>query len=589
MVPNVFASLFYLVCFISFALSLMLVKKTEKKMNIMVWTCVVAMAICGYQSFVAAIFSLVKIPVNIVSLGVMNLLASAYFWFRYIKKNEKQSYYFDKINILGFGILCVLLYLFMSLTYTLEFAPQYLAIDASVHFDGAVTLQNYEAVHGMFFAKLQYGIFIELFGAFISPAVYYKLFVICDLLMLLFAWMMFYSLIQKYAKDNFLKLAAIVVTVVYGVGYPMNSTLFGFTYLGTAITIVTYLLIVFDWFMDEEFNENYSIILLSLGCLSLFESYMLFVPVVFFGLLFAIFYKQAKKKKLVSVETIKYGLSIFLMPSIIGLVFTYGGIFVNTGDFTVSDAISNEGGIYRDFYSNFAILIPFALFAMHKSIKEKQNKLVMWYLPLMVLFLIGLLLMALQGSASSYYYYKNYYILWLLMFELLFIAISSFTKEMRVFLLCGFTTWVIILFAYIFNWETYLQSKTSQFVVSNKTGTYHEIFGFNRDAINVPHYSSDKLHLYRYAIENLQEEGDVLAIASTWEDWYWFTAISNQTLHADYAYWNYGAELFFERMNAEAEYTIVLYDAPIFMEHPEVFWSYETVYETPVGCIIKVK
>ena len=587
--PNIFATIFYCVTFIFLFSSLFFIKKTEKKLNVLVWIAVALMSICGFQVFVAALINLIKVPVNIISLGFVNGIAGAFFWYQVRKNNEKQKYYFDKWNIAGMAVLVVLMALFVYKTCGLEFAPHYLAVDAAAHYKMAMHIVNTESVYGMYFAALHHGIIIELFGIFVSPAVYYKLFVISDMMQLLFTWVMFYCLIQKYAKDRFLKAAAIIVTVLYGMGYPANSTLFGFVYLGTGITIITYLMIVFEWFVDEEFKKEYSIALLSLGCLSIFESYVLFMPVVFFAILFGMFCIQFKKKKLVSVETIKYGLSIFLMPTILGLLYTYLGTFGEGTNTTVSSAISAEGGIYRDLFSNYAILIPFVLFAFVNLIKEKKNKLIMWMLPLLLVFIFALLITTLSGVTSSYYYYKNYYMLWLVVFEFFFIAITYFEKEIRLFLAFGFLTWGGILFAFLINAETAIQNKVPLLVPGVKAGVYNDIYGFNRDAMSLPRYPGFKLDLYRYANENLLKDDVVVAIASSWEDWYWMEVITGQTLDNGYHHWDTGEEVYFNTMYEDADYVIVMYESQIYQNNIDLFSEFERIHHNGMGMIIKVK
>lgn len=589
MEPNIFATIFYVITFAALLSGVMMVKKTDKKMNIVVWLVVALMGICGFQTFVAGVMGIIRIPINIITLGAVNGVTGGLLWFSCHKKQEKQVYFFEKMDCVALVAFALVLVAFMLKTYTVDLAPHYLAVDAAAHLRMTMGIINTETIYGMYYAALQHSIFIEVFGSLVSSAVYYKLFIISDALQLLLSWAMFYCLIQKYAKGSFLKFAAIIITIIYGVGYPANSTLFGFTYLGTGITIIAFLLIVFDWFMDDDFKEEYSIAMLSLGCLSIFESYVLFMPVVFFAICFAMFFKQHKKKKLISLETVKYGLSIFLMPTIFGLFYTYVGTFGEKMDTTVSGAIANEGGMYRDLFSNFVILIPFAMFAFYKLVKEKKNKLVLWALPLLLIFMAGMFVLGVNGYVSSYYFYKNHYVLWLFVFELFFIAITYFEKDLRVFLVCGLGTWAVVLFVFIFNIETKINEISPLFCESTKAGAYNDIYGFNRDACSLPCYSETKLELYRYAKEELRQNDELVAIASTWEDWYWMEVITNQEMGPEFYHWSYGAETYFAAVEEQADYVVVLYDAEIYLNNVGRFAGYETVFENEAGAILKVK
>ena len=589
MVPNIFATIFYFICFAILFCATTLIKKTPNKMNVLLWSVIDLMGICCFQAFIAAIFSLIGIPVNIISLACANMTVGLFVGYNVYKSKDKQEFFVDKWNIAGVAVLSLILVAFVLKTCTLEFAPHYLAVDAAAHLRMALGVVNYESVYGMFFSALHHAIFIELLGPFVSSVVYYKLYVISDMLHMLFGWVMFYFLIQRYAKDTFLKIAAIIVSVIYALGYPANSTLFGFTYLGMGIAIISFLMLVVDWFIDEDFEKLVAVSFLSLGCFGIFESYVLFMPITFFAILFVMFFEQFKKKKLVSIETIKYGLSIFLMPTILGLLYIYMGTFNKETNTTVSSAIANEGGIYKDLFSNFVILIPFVLFAFVKLVKEKKNKLVLWIMPLLLGFMAVLLYLGVNGKVSSYYYYKNYYLLWLFAFELFFIGITYFEQELRLFLAFGLATWGTILIAFVINVETAIYNKAPMFVSSIKAGAYNDIYGFNRDAVSLPAYSGLKLELYRFAGESIINNENTVAIASSWEDWYWYEVITNQSLDSGYYHWMFGEEEFFNTLYRDGDYVIVCYDSTIYQNNVDKFEELELIEENEVGAIYKVK
>lgn len=583
------ATLFYIVSFLVFLSGLTMVKKTDKKMNIIVFGVVSLMTICCFQVLVTAIMDLIYIPINKLSLGIVNAKAGGLIWSQIIKKKETQAYYFDVFNVIAIGVLGIVLIWFIRRTCTFEFAPCYFAVDAAAHFRMAMGVVDYDAVYGMFFSAVHHGLFIDLLSPLVSEAVYYKLYVLSDMLHLMFAWVLFYCLIERYAKDTFLKIAAIIVSVVYAIGYPMNSTIFGFTYLGMGVAVISYLLIVYDYFVDDSFDKNYAIACLSLGCLGIFQSYVLFMPVTFFAILFGMFHKQWKAKKLVSLETIKYGLNIFLVPTILGFIFTYAGTFGDSTNTTVSGAIVSEGGIYRDLFSNFVILVPFVLCAFVYLIKDKKNKLVLWLMPLLLGFIFVLFMMGLKGDASTYYFYKNYYLLWLLAFEMFFIAISYFGKEIRLFLGFGFATWAAVFVAFWLNIEMSIYNKAPLFISSVKAGAYNDIFTFNRDATNVPCYSGLKLDMYRYVVEEIGVEDHVVAIASTWDEWYWFEVITGQSLDSGYYHWMFGEEVFFETLYEDADYVIATFDSTIYQNNVEKFEEMEMIRSSDLGALYKVK
>ena len=93
---------------------------------------------------------------------------------------------------------------------------------------------------------------------------------------------------------------------------------------------------------------------------------------------------------------------------------------------TVGNAISAEGSIYRDLYSNFVFFIPIALFGFVLLIKRKKNSFLSWFTPIFVVFTFGMFAVGYKTEAvSTDYYYKNYYLLWTIVFLLIVYGMSN--------------------------------------------------------------------------------------------------------------------------------------------------------------------
>ena len=101
MIPNIFATLFYIVGFIVLLGGTILIKKTSNKLNILLWAVVDLMAICCFQTFVAAIYALITIPVNIITLACANIVAGGLLLLHIHKLKEVQAYFVEKWNIVG--------------------------------------------------------------------------------------------------------------------------------------------------------------------------------------------------------------------------------------------------------------------------------------------------------------------------------------------------------------------------------------------------------------------------------------------------------------------------------------------------------
>lgn len=578
-------AIFFLIAWLTGVSGLYFWKKTQKKLYGVTWMGIVCVASLCFHVLVAALINIIHIPVNVISIGIADLLCGVWFWYRIIKKGEKQKYTYEIIDgvflVLLFGVIAWL----VRQRYGLILDIHYATVDPAAHFQDAMNVVANQKVSNMFYAALNNALLIEAMGWLTKVDYYYKIFVLADVLHFALAGLGFYGLLRKWAKDRFMKVAACVGTFIYLFGFPLNSTLFGFVYLGMGITIIGYLINITDSLLEDEYSQRVSIILLSLGCLGLFESYVMFMPVVYFGMLLAILVKQQKKRMLVSKDTVKICLEIFLIPCVLGLYYTYFGVF--SDGLTVGSAIANEGHIYRDLYSNFLPFLPLALFGIWQFAKMKKWTAEVCIFPLAAVFAIGLFLMGLQGRASSYYYFKMYYLLWLLVFLLLYRGIESIHVSSRGVVVGYFVTWLLVIGIFFFNVEDRIQAKNPLFDPTKKSDLLNDVYSYNWGQLHTERYSPGKMQLYHYAYGLLEQGQKVVPLAGFFEDDYWYQAVTNQRMQG-FAYWNIGEEKYFENLEKDAEYVCVLYGHDFYKENQEYFESMEHVYQNDAGFIGKV-
>ena len=342
--------------------------------------------------------------------------------------------------------------------------------------------------------------------------------------------------------------------------------------------------------MDET-DKKWGIILLAFGCFGIFQSYVLFMPVMFFSVLIFALVKQFLDKKLFSVNTIITGLGIFLPATLLGLWYTYGGIFGGSGKgggggTTVASAINIEGGIYSDLFSNFIFLIPIAFFGFISIIKNKKNKLITYVVALDIIFVLGLLRKALKREVSAYYYYKNYYMLWLLAWILFYIGICSLEKNSRFIAVFTMGLWILIAGMNWKNIEGRIAAKNPLLCQQFNTYNLSHIYGFNRTFIEITHYSADKVGIYTYVTDNIIDNDDsYVPLVGSIEDYFWMQAIINQS-NSDFQYWNHGEDEFFNSLSADnVHYIMVFRDNSLYVNHSDYFEALNKIYENGAGFI----
>lgn len=586
MQPSAPASILYLVSLLALFSGFFLMKKSDKKLYAVTWLPLSAVAIMCYQTLTAALLDLVHLPVNIISIAIFNLLLGAVCWYVVFRAKERQQYLCEMVDIIFVLMILFAIALFGVVRYGTELRLHYNAVDGAAHLSAAMRVIYEEGVDAMYYSALHNGILMELLGPLFSAGTYYKIYVLGDILHLYLAGFMFWGVIRRYSADRFMKIAGVIVTFLYLFGYPLNSTLFGFSYLGVSLTVILYVIAVADEIFHENIPKWLALSLLALGCLGVFESYVMFVPVIFFGILIWMLVRQYQNGRLFSVNTVWKGLAVFLIPTAIGLWFTYRGIFGAGTGVTVVSQINLEGGTYRNLFTDFVIPLPFAIGGMWRLIKEKKNCLVLYFAYLEVVFTLALFLLVWKGKASGYYYYKNYYVVWLLVFVLAYIGLGWLEKQARVMVTGGFAVWCVLAFMLVFHIDDYIYNRRPLLYGSAQISPFMEIYSFNYDFVFTPIYDEDKLDLYRYIREDMIDEAltDAVSMVGCWEDNMWMRAVSG-TWAPVYD----GAAMQTLVTEKSLDYVVVLFGSEEYNMAQDVYDNLERIYENGAGFIARVR
>ena len=536
--------------------------------------------------------NVIHIPVNLVTFGIFDLVAAVYFWLPVYKKKETQKYIYGIVDVI-FLILVVVAVVWFARNryYGFHLSINYKTVDPAPRFREAMDFVNDQSISRMFYAQVVNGTMIELLAPFERVDYYYRFYVLSDVVQLLMSGVMFFGVIRKYIKGKFLAAAGVIASLIFLLGYPLNSTIYGFTYLGMSLTLVAMLFVVTDLFMEERLTKWFHIFLLMLGCHAMFQCYALFMPVTYLAIIFAIFLKQYRKKILISKDTVVTCLAVFLFPCISGLWYTYMDVFVKD-DVSVGSAISAEGAIYRDLYSNFLPFLPLAIYGFVKLIQSRKNKMISWFAPFFAAFTLGMFGLAYHNrSVSTYYLYKDYYMLWLIVCALAFYGVYRMTKEARVVTACYIGTWAFVLLFYVSGLENRIYNNNNLFMDSIKGPQYNDLVCFNLNTMKEPPYAEPRMAMAHYIYEELFETGKTdkpVPCAYNDDQFYWYEGVTNQRL-SDYMYWKSDYDTFKENLEENCDYVSVMIDSRIYVDNQEYFDSMEKVFENEIGFVAKVK
>lgn len=580
-------SIFYLLtCALAF-LGLFVIKKSEAKLNVVLCMPVYVLVIMLYTAFFAGIIDILHIPINLLSLGMGNVIFAVGLCMCSFIKKKIQQYKFSWLDLGVFLVFVAFTILVAVTQFDLNLNINYETTDPSRHMRSAQAIIETQALSKMYYASLINAVFISVGLGFVKSFWAYKLFILADVFMFLLSALIMYVIARLYAKKTVAKLLSLVFILFYLMCYPLNNMVFGFVYLGIGVSICAYLILMSQCYANGITSKVTSVIALMLGSYGIITCYALFAPFVYVSVASFIAIEFIKQKRLFSKEFFATEFGIFLLPTVMGLYFSFFKMFGNQIS-EVGSAINTEGYIYRDLYSNFIIILPFAIYGLINAFVTKKVNchhilLIIFAAITLVMFYFGL-----QGKISSYYYYKMYYPLSMLCFVTALEGICNLCKKSVTVIISYLLVWVFMAgmnFAKIDDKIT--NTKLLMSPTSSASGAFFPIVEFNLRCMENPNFSVERVQLYEQSHEK-QKEGKKVTLLSTTEPIYWFEAYVQCQLKEFYCY-------NFDDCNIEAymknveECDFVL----VYTDHDERFNNYisnwKAVYQNAEGTLYSVK
>ena len=481
-------NILYIFTILAIYILFILIHKTEKKQNIMIWLAISAILILCYNIVICIIVSFVGIQCTLQNLSVCNSVVIALQGIILFKNKKIQKYYF-KISDLIFSILLLCIVTLTAYSqYGFPFNIKYKTTDGSNHYFFAE--QFYENSALLYKEETENILRIEelgfrLPGAYINEGILFKvcdeitenrnLFIIFDLFVLYMSGIMFYYLLKTHTNNNII---SAIFSIIYMLGYQLSSMLYGYVYLSLALDIVITLLLSMKICENEQISNKISLMSLCLLSIGIFFSYAYFIPIIYIAIIINIITKTIKQKKeIVSEQNIITLIMTILNPLILGI--TYFIILpLATGARTEISTLNVDGTIYKNYITNFLMFIPIfivAMFIILKNRKREEKSLdfsnILFILS--IAFALILLIGKMMYIVSEYYFLKAYYIIWPLAILMVCKALNSIyeqeNKKLKI-ITCGYTSMYLIVIV------------TSTLILNNNIGI-NDIFYKNKEII----------------------------------------------------------------------------------------------------------
>lgn len=581
-----------------------IMKKIDKKTSLIPMMIITFLCTLVYQVLICWILTIFNISINLTNLGVFNLLFSILVSF-IIKKNGIQSYFINKSDIVISFIFIILISFIVYQNIGKLDSIRYYTTDASIHYIAAKEFyQNDQMLYKtdgtetfkqmMPIAYVNVGILFKVFEPIIGEINLYKIFIIFDMFILTMSGILIYLILKRMADSDLKYILAISISVLYVIGYPLNSMLSGYSYLSVGIVIVSAILLFMNSFEKDDIKNIVSIIALFLFCMQVFFSYYLFVPMVYGALgIYYIIHFRRKYKKIWNLNMVVFVIITLMIPAIIGFMYQILPEMNSITDIQTLENIKTEGYIYRNMITNFLLLIPFAIYYFYKEIKQKKLQFFTIFAVILIIYMLLIGLAMLKGMISTYYFYKLHFILWLTMWILFYKGAIQIIENIKIgdIIVKTYMIWYVGLL--IVSLLTINVGVIKDTVTHEKITDVMDIYGINKTLLLKVgiDFTTDELEILKYINENdIQMQNNNTLILANQRQEFWFWAIEKYKFKENLNYatqykeikaWNEGKYEYLVYFNRSEYYK--LYEKFLELEGREV------IFENESGAIIKNK
>lgn len=396
--------------------------------------------------------------------------------------------------------------------------------DPAVHLRCAVNLFEGMPIDHAYFTHAFTACFIGSLAPILDPFDYYFCFIFEEIFLFIISGMMLYSIMSITLKNLGIVSQAIILGI-YMLGYPWNNFVFGFSYLGAGVSIIATIIFLCIKLSRSESFRTQKLILsaISLMLFNLIVSYPLFVPAVYIAV-FIILIAFSRTNSYTWKRGVLIEICVFILPVLLGFFTVFIPMF--GGELTIADAISNNGGIYRDLYAGFIFIAPLAIYGLICRIKKNGiGYLEILLFSYLAFYLICFALSLYEGIVSPYYFYKLYFPLWLFFF----VYTAFGTDELRVksaSMLASYAGVWLTVFALAFTGLDVKFSEHRPFINTNPSAQYFfPIYPYNIENARYDRLTSPDLELFEEA-QLLKDEGNTVEIIADDVTAFWYKALT---------------------------------------------------------------
>lgn len=577
-------NIIYVLTIITIYILFILIHKTNKKQNILLWSNITVILILCYNVLICLIYSVLGILCTIKNLSISNIMTIILLSIILLKTKKIQKYYTKMVDIF-FTIVVLILTIFIAYRqYGIPFNIKYSSTDASTHYFFAE--QFYEKSSLLYKGNDDFlGIHKSEFrlpGAYVNEGILFKIFdnillktdvfILFELSMLYLSGTLFYHLLMSYKQSKKNNALAVIFSIIYMLGYPLNSMLVGAKYLSLGLNLIIVLLILISNREKQEIDEKLWLPIISLVSFGIFFSYAYFIPIIYISIIIYLIIKSKKSKiKIFNVNNVITITYVIVIPLILGI--SYFIIFpIINGMNTEISTINVDGYIYKNYITNYLIFIFIYIISFIK--KEKNQEYGAMLFKISIIFSLVLFIGNKLTIVSSYYFFKSYYIIWLLAIYTTYMIICN-SKDEKLMTRIIYTYAVFVL---IFTFVLKKNIKINDIIYSNFNEIESQNYAIERK----------ELEILRYA-KNQDIDQDLYILPSDYlqvRDFWLMTLYGNQYIYIDMLT-GYQADIERWLKEENQRYYLAYYKESGKIELDKSSNKYKIIYQDDYGYILE--
>ena len=519
-------NIIYIITTLILYVLVLILKKSEQKLNICAQTIVTFVLYTCYDLLTCYILTFINIPINMISLTIANILLIVITTIKIIKDKQIQKFFIDKKDIIFLIVLLIIATAIVHKQYGNIDNIKYYSTDAREHYNASklfyktnslmIKQDSYEGF--MPYVYTNEGLIYKALEPIIGEFNLYKVFIISDTCIWILAPIIFYLLMKKKA-NTWIKFGIIsIASIIYALGYPLNSMLTGFHYLQAGIN-----LILLVWLVIQENNVKSSYKMLSVTLINIgaILSYNLFAPFVYVAEFVYYIYENYKENgKLINKKLLKSTFITLILPGMLGLIYFVFPTLL-AGNNPVK-GIENEGYIYRNMWSTFILFIPFSIYYIMQKVKHKEIDFDIVIILSSIIYSIIIFCLYKANMMSSYYYCKMNYILWAVLIYMSTMGLLCFYDKRKINKVIAIVLVILYLGIMVLSIKDIRYIFKGDYIDKEKENitTIMGIFNINRTLLEMPSLiSKQEIQCLEYVEDNIDSSKTLFLVIPRQEDW----------------------------------------------------------------------